>query len=210
MSVDYGTLSLTVTSPIQSFTEPITLAQAQHFLGVPILPPVEDENDALIEMLIAGARGIAEIYQRRDLVRKQYDLSLDSFVSTEIPLRPELVSVDLVTYKDSDGVTTTLTEGTDYIVDTAKQPGLIVPPYGKTWPSFTAWPSSAVLVRFTCGLASTDAWWAGDGQWVLTGMKHLISHWYNGRLPYEAGVAAVNEYPMTVALLSWGAVPAAR
>ncbi len=210
MPVTYGTLALTVTSPAQTFTEPVTLAEAQTFLGVPVLSPIDAASDALIEAMITAARETAEIYQHRDLVRKQYDLRLDEFWGNEIELRPHLVSVDAVSYTDSGGTTTTLTETTDYIVDTSKQPGVVMPAYGKTWPTFTAYPSSAVLIRFTCGLSSTDPFWSDAGQRCLIGIKQLISAWWHGRLPFEPGLG-IQEYPFGVRhLLSAGAVVVAR
>lgn len=200
-------LNLTVTSPVQTFAEPMTLAEAQAFLSVPVLSPVDSESDSLIEALISAARVQAEMLQGRDLVPKQWDLTLDEFCGECIALRPHLASVDLVRYRNSSGDYTTLTENTDFVVDTSKQPGIITPPYGSVWPVFTPWPSSAVLIRFTCGLQSTDAWWAEHGPTVKMGMRYLISHWYTGRLPFELGASAAQEYPYTVThMLSSGAV----
>jgi len=205
----YGNLALTVTSPVQSFIEVLTLGEAKAFLNLPDRSPSDAAEDAMIDSFIAGAREQAEILQGgRDLVQKQYDLSLDYF-PLEIELRRPLVSVDLIQYTNSDGATTVLVANTDYIVDLAR--GLVMPPYGESWPSFTAWPSSAVLVRFTSGLSLTDAFWADAGARVKIGMLHLISHWYTGRLPFEMGVLAAQEYPFTVThLLTSGAVPRFR
>jgi hypothetical protein len=38
-------------------------------------------------------------------------------------------------------------QDTDFIVDTARHPGFVSPPYNKTWPTFATWPSSAILIR---------------------------------------------------------------
>lgn len=193
----YGTLSITASDPAQVFEEPLTLAETQHFLGVPVLSPVDDESDHLIESMIVASRELAEFYQGRDLVRKQWDLRLDGFLSEEIVLRPHLYSVDLVTYKDSVGATTTLVENADFISDSTKCPGIIMPPYNGSWPSFTAWPSGAVLVRFTAGLSNTDIFWSGQGQMVLIGMKHLIKGWW----PTQQ----IGEVPAgLIPLLGWG------
>ena len=200
----YSSLSLTVTSPAQDFTEPITLAEMKEYLNLPARSPADDAEDDLINAMISGAREVAEILQGIDLLRKQYDLVSDYFWTYRIPLRGPLVSVDLFRYRDSDGAYTTLTENTDYIVDTSKHPGIIAPPYNSTWPTFTPWPSSAVLVRFTSGLSATDAFWNDAGKRIIMGMKLLVSMWYNNRLPYDTGRAA--EYPFAVtSLLSFGA-----
>ena len=126
--------------------EPLTLAETKAFLRLPELSPADTETDDTVTAMITGARAQAEYCQNRDLVRKQYLLSRDAFCGVEIRLRPHLVSVDGFTRRDSDGVITALAEDTDYIVDAVKQPGLVMPPYNGSWPSFTPWPTSAVAI----------------------------------------------------------------
>lgn len=172
-----ASLNLTVTSPPQSFDEPITLTEIKKYLNLPERSPADTDEDALLSSLIAAAREEAEREQGRDLCVKQYDLTLDYFPCV-IETRDRLVSVDLVQYTDSTGTETELLADVDYIVDAAKHPGLVMPPYGQTWPSFTPWPSSAVLVRFTAGIAPDDAWWSGHGDLVKTGMKMLVKAWF--------------------------------
>lgn len=207
----YGSLNLTVTSPVQTFSEPLTLAEVKEYLNLPLRSPTDADEDAMLESMITEAREVAEILQGRDLVRKQYDLSLDYF-PYEIALRAPLVSVDLVRYRDSSGAYTTLAEGTNYIVDTAKQPGVMMPAYGVPWPSFTHWPSSAVLVRYTSGYSANDAFWNDAGARIKRGMLLLINHWFVGRLPFELGnKEGVNEYPFTVtSLLRYGSLVTVR
>lgn len=221
----YGNLSLTVTSPPQSFTEPLDSVDVSKFLELPARNPPDPDESMMILGFIAGAREQAEILQGGlDLCPKQYDLALDYFPYSgwgaggwgsnpggcgEIQLRRPLVSVDLVQYRDSTGSYVDLVEGTDYIVDLAR--GLVLPPYGASWPSFTLWPSSAVLVRHTSGYAATDAFWGGAGARLKIGMKQLISAWFTGRLPFERGPGSIQEYPFYVRhLLSIGAIPRVR
>ena len=195
-----GSLNLTVTSPIQTFSEPLTLAEVQVWLGVPVLSPVDAESDTLISALISAAREQAEVLQGRDLIEKQWTLTLETFPPV-VELRPPLVSVQSVTYKDSDGTTHTLAENTDYIVDTSKHPGIIMPPYGESWPSFTGWPTSPITIAFTSGFASTAAFWNEAGARVKLGMKMLISAWFNRRLPFEPSNIGISEMPFTVTAL---------
>ena len=151
-----GSLNLTDSSPAQTFTEALTAGDVASFLRLS-----EDQIDlhaADLNAMIPAAREIAEIFQGRDLVQKQWDLSLDYFYGCStvmgslgwfvaavsgggqfIELGQPLVSVDLVRYRDSAGTYSDLSENVDYIVDTRKQPGLIAPVYGKSWPSFTPW-----------------------------------------------------------------------
>ena len=203
-------IALTVTSPPQSFTEPLTVAEVEHYLSLPSLSPDDENRTALLESLISAAREVAELHQGRDLVQKQFDLTLESFPAS-IALLPHLVTVDLVQYTDSGGTVTALTENTDYIVDTAKQPGVIMPVYGESWPTFTPWPSSPILVRFTAGLAATDAFWADAGKRIVVGMKMLIKHWYESpeAIPKPGSTGAEIPFGISV-LLGSGAIPRAR
>lgn len=187
----YGTLTLTAgqTAP----TEPLTVAEAKQFLRVD-----HDEDDALIAAFISSARSQAELMQQRVLVRKQYDLTFDYWPSYRIELASPTVSVDLVTYTNSDGVVHTLTSGTDYIADLHKQPAVIASPVYSSWPSFTPQPSSSILIRFTAGYAHTDPFWMNSGSRLKTGMLLLISDWYNNRLPFAAGASAIAKYPDAV------------
>lgn len=202
-----GTLTLLEHSPEASLVEPLTLAEVKSYLRLPEYSPANTDDDELLETLIIAARETAEIYQNRDLIEKRWQLNLDYF-PPEIELRAPLIAVERIRYRDSDGAFTTLTEGTDYIVDTDKQPGVVMPAYGESWPSFTPWPSSAVEIRFTSGYDVTHIFWGSSGQRVLKGMKLLISHWYTGRLPFENRAGAPVELPFSVThLLSMGAVP---
>lgn len=197
-----GTLTLTAQSPVQPFIEPLTVAEVKSYLLIPERSPVDAEEDDTIAGLITAARDVAEILQGRDLVRKQWDLALDYFPGWDVQLRSPLVSVDLVSYRNSDGTTTNLAGTTDYLVDANRQPGIITPLYNAFWPTFTPAPSSSVLVRFTSGYAATDVFWKDAGRRIKLGMKYLISDWFNDRIPSGKPV----EHP----LLTYGALERRR
>jgi uncharacterized phiE125 gp8 family phage protein len=201
----YGSLNLTATSPPQSFTEPLTLSEVKKYLTLPERSPVDEDEDNMISDMITAAREEAETQQGRDLVEKQWDLSLDYF-PCEIRLRAPLQSVDLVKYKNSEGVETSLVANTDYIVDAAKQPGRLIPVYSGSWPSFTAWPSSAVTVRYTSGYSPASVFWSDSGRRIRQGMLMLISEWYNNRMPdsYDLSVGAVAAPQRILTLLRTG------
>ena len=205
--VPYSSINLTESSPVQSFEEPLSVAELIEYLR---LPENTDEVETIQAMILA-AREQAEILQGRDLVRKQWDLSLDYWPSGPIELRGPVSSVDLLRYRDSGGAYTSMTENTDYIVDTAKQPAIVVPGYNTAWPMFTPWPSSAILVRYTGGLAADSAWWSDAGARVKIGMKLLISGWFNSRIPWAIGAGGRSEFPFAVTqCLSQGSVTRAR
>lgn len=196
----YGTIELTVTSPAQSFTEPLGLTEAKQNLREYASLTHEDDT---IEAFIAAARELAEVLQGRDLVVKQWDYHLDGFPPCEIQLRTPLRSVEVVSYTDEDGTETVLTAGTDYVVDLHR--GVVLPAPDTAWPSFVAWPSSAVLIRYTSGYAATDAFWGDAGKRIIQGMKLLISDWHDNRVPQSDNP---NDLPMAVkALLGWGGRP---
>lgn len=207
----FATLNLTNSSPQQSFTEPLDPDLVKNYLKIPLRDPADDAEDDQIAMFISAAREQAEIFQNRDLVRKQWDLSMDYWPSYRLEMRTPTISVDLLRYKDSNGALTTMVENTDYIVDVAKQPAVVAPPYNGTWPTFTPWPSSSILLRFTSGYSSTDPFWNGPGARIKNGMLQLISAWFNNKLPFDKGIAAANEYPYTVtSCLNYGAQQRAR
>jgi hypothetical protein len=136
---------------------------------------------------------------------------MDYWPSYRLEMRTPTISVDLLKYRDSNGDYTTMVEDTDYIVDVAKQPAIVAPPYNGTWPTFTPWPSSSILMRFTSGYSNTDPFWIGPGARIKTGMLLLISAWYNNLLPFEKGAGPAQEYPYTVtSCLTYGAQQRAR
>ncbi|HTF64550.1 MAG TPA: hypothetical protein VK638_17850 [Edaphobacter sp.] len=207
----FGSLSLTDSSPAQSWTEPLDVDLVKDYLKVPFRSPADSFEDMQIGMYISAAREQAEILQGRDLVPKSWDLTFDYWPSFRIRLRDPLKSVDLVTTKDFTGIVTTLNNGTDFIVDTTKHPGIITPPYNMTWPAFSLWPTSSILIRFTSGYSLADPFWNGSGARIKNGMLLLISAWYNNHLPFEKGVSCTNEYPYAVtSCLSYGAMERAR
>src|SRR5436309_2485850 len=132
----FGSLALTESSPPQSFNEILTLAEVKSYLRLPDRSPADQAEDDELTGLIVAAREQAEILQGRDLIRKQFDLSLDYWNNYRIELRDPLASVDLFQYKDSTGAVTVMVEDSDFIVDSSRHPGFISPPYNKTWPTF--------------------------------------------------------------------------
>ena len=207
----FGSLSLTEASPPQSFSEILTLAEVKSYLRLPDRSPADQAEDDELMSLMVAAREQAEILQGRDLIRKQFDLSLDYWFNYRIELRDPLASVDLFQYKDSNGAITVMAENTDFVVDKSRHPGFVSPSYNKTWPTFATWPSSAILIRFTCGYAANSPFWSDAGARVKNGMKLLINNWYHNRLPFEKGMTATSEYPYAVtACLSYGSLVRAR
>ena len=94
--------------------------------------------------------------------------------SLELP-KPKLVSVQSVTYLDSNGTRQTLAGG-DYEVITDELVGRLVPAFGKSWPSCRLFPGS-VQVSYTCGYgAAVDV-----PQSIKAWMLLAIGAWYENR-----------------------------
>lgn len=135
--------------------EPITLAQAKTHLRVD-----DTAEDDLISALISASRTYCEKHTGRAFITQTWELVIDQFpalplTGIAVPM-PPLQSVTSVKYDDTGGVETTL--GTiEYEVDTASEPGWVVP-------VTTGWPTSifdginAVRIRFVAGYApGTDS-----------------------------------------------------
>ncbi len=179
----YGALNLTESSPAQQFKEPVAIDEAYGYLKIP-----SGSDDGELLALISAARLQAEIQQGKDLLVKQWDLTLDYWPAYRIELRTPLRSVDLVQYTDSGGNVLTLTEGVDYMVDKSRRPGCIMPTYNKSWPTFTPWPSSSILIRHTSGYQSDHPWWSDTGALVKVGIRKLVSLYYFQRIPFSVAI----------------------
>jgi uncharacterized phiE125 gp8 family phage protein len=128
--------------------EPVTLAEAKLHLRVD-----HTDDDTLIGLYIEGARQFTEKFTARALVTQTWELVIDQFPLSEImiPL-PPLQSVTSIKYDAPNGVEQTLAT-TGYDVDTASQPGWVVP-------ATSGWPSTidainAVRIQFVAGYSPT-------------------------------------------------------
>jgi len=182
--------------------EPVSLAEAKAHCRID-----SETDDAYVASLITAARQYVEAYMDESLIHQRLVMRMDGFpAEIELP-RPPMASAGThtaveVTYTlNENGQTATLTTS-EYRVDRDTRPGVIRPPYGKSWPAFLSDYNSV-----------TVSWWAGrgaDGAAVPQGVKHailwLVGLWYERRMAADAG--SMNEMPFGVrALLDsarWG------
>ena len=111
-------------------------------------------EDDLLNDIITSAREHVEDICRRAIVTQTWDYFLNKWPDVNYIKLPygNLQSVSSMKYTDSDGDETTMTVTTDYLVEqNGEGIGRIVLPYGITWPSFTAYPSKPIVVRYVCG-----------------------------------------------------------
>lgn len=117
------------------------------------MAPTTVEDD-LLNAIIQAAREHVEDITRRHLLTQTWDFVLQEWPRCNYIKLPggNLQSVTSIKWKDTDGVETTLTLGTDYLVETnGPQCGRVVLPYGGTWPSGTLYPSNPITVRYVAG-----------------------------------------------------------
>lgn len=114
-------------------------------------------DEDYIEECLKAAIDEAEDFTSRQIMTATWDLYLKEFPAVryiELPYG-NLQSVTHIKYTDSDGVETTLTATTDYLVETnGEDLGRIVLPKDVSWPLFSSYPSNPIVIRFICGYAS--------------------------------------------------------
>ena len=157
----------------------------------------DNRDDAYIKSLIAVVTNFTEKFTRRALITQTWKVFFDCFPSyeIEIPFAP-LQSVTSVKYYDANNVLQTISS-TEYIVDTAREPGRVTPiPYG-IWP-VTNYRPNAVEVQFVAGYGKADA----IPQAIKQGMLIMLSHMYENREPVIVGTN-VAPMPMSYEYLLW-------
>ncbi len=151
--------------------EPITLAEVRQHLRLP-----EDAiEDDLLLGLIKTARVYCENYTRRALAEQTMETYKDRFSGADpimLPC-PPLLSVVEIGYTDSTGQETILSNS-DYLVDTASEPGQVMPAYGTAWPVYIPHPATSVRIRFVAGFAVLP-------EPIRQALLLLVGHWYENR-----------------------------
>lgn len=135
-----------------------------------------DEDRPLIENLIHAATEYVQKKQWSQLVSATWAMRMCTFPCDKIELHPNPVSsVSSVTYVDTAGATQTLTENTDYVVDTNCQPAVIRPAYNRSWPTARGYAND-VIVTVVAGYGAAGAVPQSIKQAILI----LVNHWYQG------------------------------
>lgn len=154
-------------------TEPVSLSDLKLYLRID-----NNEEDSLLTMMIASARQMAEEYTLRSFITQTWTLWLDRLPLSKsnnwwdgvkdghireflgggseiIVPRPPLISVTHVkSYNDGDTATTF--SSSNYIVDTAAQPGRIVLKNGSVWPTDIR-VANGIEVEFVSGYGSQSS-----------------------------------------------------
>lgn len=105
--------------------------------------------DAELDQKVREFAEQAEHLTGRALIEQTWAVTLDRFDGAIRLPHPPLASVMHVKYYDVDGMLRTL-DPQDYQVDTASEPGFVLPAPGRAWPA-TAARINAVEVQYVCG-----------------------------------------------------------
>lgn len=151
--------------------EPLSLADLEAQSRVEL-----GDEVVLAQGYLTTARLQAEKVTRRALITQTWELTLDRFPKGEITVfPPPLQSVESIKYTDSNGAEQTL-DPSSYKVDTASEPGRIVPAYGMQWPA-TRDEINAVRIRFVCGYGdNADDVPQPIRNWILLNAANLYEH----------------------------------
>lgn len=153
--------------------EPFTLAEALIHLRE---SADAGANDAYITSLISVVRTTCEERTERTMVSTALRLKMDAFCDAIELLRPPVIAVQTITYKDIDGVLRTVNE-IDYVIDAASEPGFIVPAVNVTWPETQSGAVNAVAIDYTAGYGATGASVPAPlRHWMLCALTYLYEN----------------------------------
>ncbi len=164
---------------VDATVEPVTIAEAKAHMRVE-----HSRDDTLIGALITAARQSCENMLGRSLLEQTWRKTLDQFPDAiELPY-PPILSVTSLQYIDDSGATQTLSAAS-YTLDSASEPGWLVPAYGYAWPT-TQDVINAVTVTYKAGYGTAAN---AVPEAIKTWIKIQVAHLYENR---EASVVGVS------------------
>lgn len=156
-------------------TTPLSLNEVKLHVGV---ATTDDSQDETLMSLLNAATIKCERYVRRSFINTTWTMFMDSFPGKSLPWwsgvrqmanteltdltepifvpRPPLSSVTSITARNEDDTSTVVT-ASDYIVDTAREPGRIALKSNATWPSGPLQTINGVEVLFVAGYGPVGA-----------------------------------------------------
>lgn len=160
----------------------------------------EDESvyDAELDRVNTAARQRIESETGRSLITQTFDQYLDCFPSGDCPLeldRSPLVSVSSVRGFATSDITDTggvAMSSSGWYLDTANEPGRLVPASGFTWPSATRL-TNAGIVRFTAGYSSGTS---GVPSELKLATQALAAYWFEHRGDEALDDATTRQRPL--------------
>lgn len=169
--------------------EPVSRDEAKAYLKVET-----DDDDALIDTMIAAARLHVEAATRRVLVSQAWRMVLDGWPPRrriEIPLSP-VISIDAVTVYDEAGDPAAL-PAADWLADVASVPARIL--VREAVPVGAAFNGIEIDLTAGYGPAASDV-----PEPLRMAILQLVAQWHETREPVAFG--AVHEVPASVSALT--------
>lgn len=163
-----------------------------------------DDEDTLLEGYIEAATAHFQRRTGRTVYETEWEIAYDSFIAPRIKLQRgyPLISVTSIKYVDSEGSINTLSPSL-YAVDTYN--GRVSPAYGQSWPSFTAYPMSAVRIRYRAGIADSLSPRIYTEAGIRQCICEMVGSMYENResvvVTDRASVAAFAENPFSRAMI---------
>jgi uncharacterized phiE125 gp8 family phage protein len=168
-------------------TLPVTLAEAKAQCRL-----LEDDEDDLIDGLIAAATAMVEDYLGRSLVQQTWQLTLDGFADRIILPRGPVTSVSSLTCLDAAGAAQNVA-GANWLFDNSGDPQAIVRQPSGSWPVPGAF-ANPIVITYVAGYAAVPA-----------SIKHailmLVANWFTNRETLLTGTIVAEMPFSTMALL---------
>jgi uncharacterized phiE125 gp8 family phage protein len=158
-------MGLTLITPPASL--PVTLADAKAQCRVE-----SDDEDSLIEGLIAAATDYVEQYTGRALITQTWRLTLDEFTHALLLPKGPVQTVTHVRYFDSEGAEQTVLVD-DYTLDNTSDPAWVVINSGASWP-VTQSGVNMVKITFVAGYTEVPSS-------ITHAILLLIGQWFDNR-----------------------------
>lgn len=172
---DVGHWAVSPVSTGGSTQEPLSVDEMRLHLRVG-----SDTDDVTIAAKLKSARARIEGRTSRRYIRQQLDLGVDRFPCDGSPIRlpvMPLVSVDRITYYDTDGTSQDF-GSSGWFVDTFSEPGRVCLKSGYAWPTGVRDQLAGVL-RFTAGYTTNPAQGIPDP--LIEAQRKLATELYENR-----------------------------
>ena len=141
-----------ITAPIQ---EAISLAELKAQLR---LDASGTSEDGALGIFRTAARQWFEWRTGRAVHQTTLEYVLDAWPGDDyiiLPRATPLIAISSAKYKNSSAVETTWSSA-EYIADLDNIPGRLVLGYNYSWPSFTAYPSNPIRIRYSAGITTAS------------------------------------------------------
>lgn len=176
--------------------EPVTLDEVKLHCRID-----HDDEDTLLTTLITAARQYCETFTGRAFITQtiQYDLPRWPQRKAIYLPSPSLQNVVSVTWWDVEGNDTVLTAGTDYLVDTAPEPGMVLLPDGILWPNEPLYTVHPIRVEYVAGYGLA----ADVPEYIKAAIKLYAAALYENREAVLPAGHIGRTLPMGVDALLW-------